>query len=345
MSEKNYNELKKSLDSKCIDNSYFLSGEPDLIKYFQNRIVSEVLGKTYTDFDLTFLKSDGISIENIDSAINTFPITTQNKCTILQDLPWDIFAEEDINSLIKILSDIPSFSFLVISQTKSGLKPKDLQKLLKIKKLIKDKGTFSNLCQKDFPMERQLILWAKRDFHKNLSPNTAKKILSFCEGYQIHQIKNELKKICEFEKSNEITEDSLNIAWKVQPKINIFSASKALFSGSISNCFKTLYTLFDQNEDPFYILNIITMDFIDIYRVKIFLQNNRNYMEIVEIFDYKNKEFRLRNAKKIAENLSLDDIKKCFEYIIDANKKLKNSKINFKTILTELTALLMKKIF
>ncbi len=342
MSEKNYNELKKSLDSKCFDNLYLLTGETALIDYFQNRIIAETLGKTYTDFDITILKSESISIEKIEDALNTFPITTNKKCVVLQDIPWENLTEEDETYLLKILSDLPEFAVLIISQISSITGSKHSKKFLKVKNLVKNNGTFSNLSQKDFPMEKQLILWAKRDFNKKLDTYTAKKILHILNGYQIYQIKNELQKICQFEKGPEITEQSLNIAWKPENKISVFSVSKAWFSKNISACLQSLSSLFAQNEDPLYILNIIIMDFIDIYRVKLFFEENQNYLELTQIFDYKNKEFRLKNAEKIAKKLTLNDIDNIFKCLIAADEKLKNSTINPEVVLSGTVVSIMK---
>ena len=193
-------------------------------------------------------------------------------------------------------------------------------------------------------MEKQLILWAKRDFNKKLDPYIARKILNLCSGYQIHEIKNELKKICELEKENKITDNSLEIIWKSQKKINIFSITKALISLDVNKCLEILTDLFSQNEEPTYILNVLSMEFIDIYRVKLFLENKKDFLELTKIFDYKNKEFRLKNAQKIAYKLSFEKIIEVLKILINADEKLKTSKINPQVILTELVITLIKKI-
>ena len=117
MAEMKYKELKKSIDSKNFGNLYFLTGEADLVSYFEERILEENLGKNFTEFDFVSMKGEAFSNEKLSDSINTFPMMTAKKCIILKDIPWETLSNDDIKTLTETISDIPEFSILVITQT------------------------------------------------------------------------------------------------------------------------------------------------------------------------------------------------------------------------------------
>ena len=339
-----YKELKKSIDSKNFGNLYFLTGEADLVNYFEEKILEENLGKNFTEFDFVSIKGEAFSNEKLSDSINTFPMMTAKKCIILKDIPWEILSNDDIKTLIEIISDIPEFSILVITQTSPSPAVKHTAKLTKIKNFVKKNGIFSNLTQSDFPMERQIVAWAKRDFNKNLSPAIAKKIMNLCKGYQIHEIRSEVKKICEFESSEEINENSLDIIWKSNQKISIFELPKAINSKNAKKAFDILESLIDQNEEPMAILGVISSEYNDIYRAKLFLENGENPAKLSDFFDYKNKEFRIKNAERAAKNLNFQNIKKIISKLAKTDLELKTSSGEQKTALFETVAYILENL-
>ena len=344
MAEMKYKELKKSIDSKNLENLYFLTGEADLVSYFEEKILEETLGKNFTEFDFVSMKGEAFSNQKLNDSLNTFPMMTAKKCIILKDISWEILNSDDIKTLTEIISDIPEFSILVITQTSPAPAAKHAAKLTKIKNFVKKNGIFSNLTQSDFPMERQIIAWAKRDFDKNLSPAIAKKIINSCKGYQIHEIRNEVKKICEFENSKEISENSLDIIWKANEKTNIFELPKAITSKNAKKAFDILENLLEQNEEPMAILGVISSEYNDIYRAKLFLESGENPAKLAEFFDYKNKEFRIKNAEKTAKKLDFKNIKKIISRLAKSDLEIKTSSNEPKTTLFETVAYILENL-
>lgn len=344
MAEMKYKELKKSIDSKNFGNLYFLTGEADLVNYFEKRILEENLGKNFTEFDFVSMKDEAFSNEKLSDSINTFPMMSAKKCIILKDIPWEILNNDEIKTLLEIISDIPEFSILVITQTSPAPAAKHAAKLTKIKNFVKKNGIFSNLTQSDFPMEKQIVAWAKRDFGKNLSPAIAKKIIDLCKGYQIHEIRSEVKKICEFENSEEINENSLDIIWKANQKISIFELPKAITSKNAKKAFNILKRLLEQNEEPMAILGVISSEYNDIYRAKLFLESGENPAKLAEFFDYKNKEFRIKNAERTAKKLDFENIKKIISKLAKTDLELKTSSNEPKTALFEIVAYILENL-
>ena len=167
MSELNYEQLRKSINSNKLGNLYLLQGEPELVTYFEKEIISKVLGDKYTDFDISILNEESFSNKNLSISLDTYPMTTDKKCIIVRDIPWEFLNDDDLKTLLNIISDIPDFSVLVIIQLSPITGTKNSNKFNKIQNLIRNNGIVSNFSQKDITMDKQLIIWV----HGELSLN------------------------------------------------------------------------------------------------------------------------------------------------------------------------------
>ncbi len=340
MPELNYSKLKKNISEKKLDNLYFLQGEEYLINYFEKALTKQILGDKYSDFDILLLSSDNLNLDKLSVALETFPIISSKKCVIIRNLPIATWNNEETEKFSEIVSNIPDFSHLIISQYENLYKAKNF---LKIKKIIEKNGSLINFSKTDIPIEKQLIIWANKEFGKELSTENAEYIKKICPAHNIVALKNELKKICEFEPSQIITKESLKIIASSKLKTNIFNFPKALFEKNIKKTFEMFDDLIHQKEEPTVILSVLAGEYIDIYRVKCFLAMGKSVSDLANIYDYKGKEFRLKNAEKRCQYISISEIKLALDYLLEADIKLKTTSIDPKLILSQLITKLISK--
>ena len=146
------------------------------------------------------------------------------------------------------------------------------------------------------------------------------------------------------ENGEEINENSLDIIWKANQKISIFELPKAITSKNAKKAFGVLESLLEQNEEPMAILGVISSEYNDIYRAKLFLESGENPAKLAEFFDYKNKEFRIKNTEKTAKRLDFENIKKIISKLAKADLELKTSSSKPKTILFETVAYILENL-
>ena len=92
------------------------------------------------------------------------------------------------------------------------------------------------------------------------------------------------------------------------------------------------------------ILGVISSEYNDVYRAKLFLESGENPAKLAEFFDYKNKEFRIKNAEKTAKKLDFENIKKIISKLAKADLELKTSSSEPKTILFETVAYILENL-
>lgn len=334
----NYEKFTQRIDSQKVDKIYLLSGEKYFIDYFENIIKKLALNENKNDFNDTIFVGENINLNDLENAIDTLPLNSDKKCVTIKNFEWENQSPEDIEYLIKILSDIPEYCTILLIEYHEISGIKNINKFKKIEKFINKEGVSCKFDKNDIPIEKQLVIWAKKEYHKNLSIENAKIIKEKCKNFDINHIHNELKKICNYEKEETISKNSLDIISDHSEKCIIFDLPKSIFSQNSKKSFEILSSLIKNKEDPVAILAVICSEYVDLYRVKII----NNTEKITKNFDYTNKEFRIKNAYRRCRLFSIETLKRSLEYLLQADIQLKSTNIDKQLILQNLIIKLIK---
>ena len=194
MPKLNYEKFNQRIASKTMDKIYLLSGDKYFLDYFENIIKKLVLNDNKNDFNDIIFEGENINFDDLENAIDTFPLNSTKKCITIKNFEWENQSPEDIEYFIKILSDIPEYCTILIIEYHEINGIKNINKFKKIEKIIIDQGISCKFDTNDIPIEKQLVNWAKEEFHKNLSIENAKIIKEKCKNLDISHVRNELKK-------------------------------------------------------------------------------------------------------------------------------------------------------
>ena len=342
MPKLSYEKFSQRVATQNTDKIYLLSGEKYFLDHFENIIKNKILNDNNNDFNDTIFDGENINLNDLENAIDTLQLNSNKKCITIKNLEWENQSSEDIEYLIKIFSDIPEYCTVLLIEYHEITGTKNINKFKKIEKFVNENGIFCKFDVNDIPIEKHLVRWAKDEYHKNLSIEDAKIIKEKCNNLDITHIRNELKKICNYEKKENISKSSLEIISDISEKRIIFDLPKSIFSKNTKKSFEILNSLIKNKEDPIAILSVICSEYIDLYRVKILCQKNNNLNEIINNFDYKNKEFKIKNAYKRCQNFSIEKIKKSLEYLLETDIQLKSTNIDKQLILQNLIIKLNK---
>ena len=135
---------------------------------------------------------------------------------------------------------------------------------------------------------------------------------------------------------NEITKECIDSVAVRSLEAKIFDLSKLILNGNAQGALELLHILMLQKTEALDILGVILTAFVDIYRVKTAVSGGENSMYPAKVFNYKNKEFRLRNADKFAKKLSVEQIRECFDCFSESDTALKSTAQNPEMVLERL---------
>ncbi len=330
------NNLKKDIKSKNMGNLYFLNGEEKyLISFYRDKIISCVVKDTENSFNFQKFSSDNAEASAIIESVEAFPLMSAKKCVLVEDMDLDCLSDSDFKDLIKLISDVPEYCTLIFSMSTISLK-----KSSKVKKFISQCEKYGNVIEfekrGDLALERQLVSWAEKS-NLVLSGINASKIIRNC-GNDLQTLKNEMEKLCAYVLEGEITEQDIDRIITKNLETTVFVLSNALANGDYAKAYTQLDILMYQKEEPIAILAVLSGVYIDMYRAKVFMANGKDIMKLKDYFDYKGKEFRIKNAVKNSRRLSINMLRDCIDLLLEADLKLKSSKTDKRTILEVLIA-------
>ena len=324
--------LKKDIKNGIIKNFYYFIGEEFfLIKNFTDKIFS-VQNKNFdnnskNNIDFCLFDSEILNLEQIYSALNTFPMISDKKLILITSSNMHEMKQDFFKNFIKIFSDIPDFCTVIIQDT-SVQDKKNVQYLEFLKK-ISEISEFSEFKHEAVSAQKQAIIWAKK-LNKILNIENSKFLCKKCFN-DLSSIKFLIENIAISSQEKEITQELIqDFSPKFQEKYNIYDISKAIRNKNISLAIKITDALLDQNEEANKILSVIISDFTDAFRIQESKKSGISKSEFLKLFNYKNKEFKLNYAEILAKNF---DIEKVLKLLIKADIKIKSSNMNYKIIL------------
>lgn len=340
MPRTSYKEFTKNVSLKKFDKVYFFYGdEKYLIKRSETLITNNIKNKS----QFNFLQVDGeqLDLDKLDVYLNTYPLGSDKKCALIKNIEIGSFDKDFILDIENLIKNIPDFAILIISQFNNYTEP---NKLAKLRNFISNISLYScvvEISSKDnVNLEEQIISLA-RDRGKNMPYNIARNIINRC-GKNVSSLYNEVEKLCSFEISDTISKASVSAITTEQVDYNVFSMCNSLLSGKYYDMYKRLDNLFCNNESPILILSAIASNYIDMFRVKVSLNERRDPYELANFFDYKNKKFKIDIASRNVDKMGMEQIKYSIRELIRADIELKNSSISPKIILNILLGNLIR---
>ena len=92
------------------------------------------------------------------------------------------------------------------------------------------------------------------------------------------------------------------------------------------------------------ILGVLNMTFIDLYRAKTAMLSGKTAQDVRERYNYRGKEFRMKNAFRDAAKYSVKTLRECLEILSEADIKLKTTKNDGRIVVEQVLASILQKV-
>lgn len=332
----NEKALSNQIKSKEFSNVYFLFGkELYILDYLLKSMIKNIVYKSMEGFNLQKFNGEKFNFEEFETAIEALPVMSEKKCVVVNDINFEKMSAGDTKKLKEILDNPPPFTIIIFYITGFEINLKKSPKLKKITDIISKVGDVVEFSPKS---TTYLIKIIQKTAEKNncTIDKTIANLLIQRVGNNINDILINLDKICCYVNSGEIIKD--NIMDLTVPTIEntAFDFSKAILKNNFDLAYNLLNQLFYQRIQPIVILGAINMCFIDLYKSKLGMLSGKTYNEVAKDFNYKGKEFRIKNAYYEANKFSIQHIRKCLKILMDSDIILKSSKIDGNIVLEEI---------
>ena len=333
----NESELKKEIKSGDFKNAYLLYGEESYLKeYYASELKNKIVDKTFEAFNFHVITIDGNDFDQIRAAFKEARETkgmSEYNFVMVKDYPIEKSAN-DIKLLEEYLKDAPDTTVFVFwfDAIEPDVKSAKFKKVIKAFEKAGDCVELQKRSEND--VAKLLVSGAKKR-GAVLSNDTAKYLISI-SGNDMKILLNELDKLSYYAKGGEITKEIIdNMATKCL-QARIYDLSKYVVAGKSGMAYDVLNVLFEMKEEPIIILSAISGVYVDMYRVKCAKSAGFGFDDVAKYYNYRGREFALRNATRDCANLSLEQLRTSLDEISKTDVKLKSTAVDKKLLLEEL---------
>ena len=334
-------DLKKQIKAKQFGKLFFLFGEEKyLVKFYTEQLAEKIMGKSPSDFNLQVFHGTDSTVDEIAEAVEALPVLAEKKCVVVNDLDVEALNAQSISKLNELVSDLPDTSVLIISLPTLSIEVKKSAKWKNFISLAQKSGIVAELEKRETSvLEKQISdLASKRGCV--LSLINAGHVIQLC-GDDLLTLNNELEKLCAYAAGREITRQDIETVVTKNLETTVFLLAKALLAREYDNVYRQLDQLFYQREEPVAVLAVLSSAYVDMYRVKAILESGEQAAGLTKSFDYKNKEFRIRNAERDCRRISIEVLRESINILLETDIRLKSSRMDKHIIMEEMVAKLL----
>ncbi len=335
-------ELKQHLKEAEPARVYVLYGEESyLTSHYANQLIRMAGGRSGDPLaQFNFQQFDGqeCPFDIIEEAAEALPLMADRKCVAVQNC--DVTTASVFERVMTLVSDPPEETVLIFWMTTlfaDGKKPARFKQFL-------DAVNKTGICV-EFPRKtndeivRLLCAGAGRR-GSLLKPDVARRLVEQC-GNDLNLLLNELDKLCAVAGNGEITASVLDQVAIKNLSAQAYELSNAILQQHYEKAYLILHRLFACRAEPVVILGALSSAYADLYRAKVASAGGAQAETLVEEFDYKGKVFRLRYASRDCSRLSLESLRESLDILAQADRRLKSTSVDKKTILEETAAKLI----
>lgn len=325
MPQLNEVQLKQQLKSGDFSRVYLFYGAEGYLKqHYAERLAKACVTPGMEGFNFKkYEASDGVPLSEVLEAAETLPAFGGYMCVLARDYALDALNTADKARLEEFLADPPESTVLLFWQDTVEVNAKKSAKWRAVLSEISqcgatvafDRMDMQTLC-KALPAGA-----AKRGCQLE---KTEARYLAETVGNDLNRLLGELEKLCSYKQSGTITKADIDAVATRSLEANVFDLSRALSSGNCARALEILSQLLQEKEKPELILGTLCGVYVDMYRVKLALEAGERAEAPAKFFNYKGKEFRLRNASRDASRYDKRDLRQALDLCTAADRALKS---------------------
>lgn len=318
---------------------YFLYGDEDYLKSnYASLIESKCLADDAAGFNSYRFNSD-MAFGDFYEACSSLPLMGERICVFVKDFAFNKLSDTELNDYIGVFENIPDSTTVIFCMATVQV-DKNNAKWKNIINIFDKYGICAFLTKRNVNSMVKMLVSAAQKRSASISDKNAQYLIN-AVGDDLNRLLGEFDKVCAYADGREITPEIIDAVAVRSVEASVYDITKAINSADGDRAYFLLNQLLRQKTEPVFIIGVLAGEYIDLYRMKTAKKYSGTLAEISSAYQYKNREFRLKNAARLCPNYSEKRIKKAVAEIADADIRIKSTGVGAQLILEELIAKLL----
>ena len=333
MASTNEQKLKEDLKQSNFLNCYLFYGkEQFLIKKYVKKMTDMLVPPKARSFNYSRFFQDEFSWEDVENISQMVPVVSEKRIILLDGIYVNKLTKNDINIIKKTLKNIPQTTVIIVAIANPEANLKNSAKLKQLNNIFSKIGRVVEFAPRlEAEAIKILSEYVKKQGGK-ISKQNLKFLIERC-GNGLEILTNQLDKILAYAQEREIEKSDILLLTTPTIENSAFDITKCILQGKTKNALIILDNLLDAQTPVFAIMVAINMCFIDLYRAKCARLSGKNGQAILDFYQYKGKEFRIKNAMRDCSKYSLEKLRRCVTLLSDLDIWLKTTSLEPKYLI------------
>lgn len=325
--------VKEKTAKQKLNNIFLIYGDED---YLKKRACNLIVRKTVTAFpEFNYKKYDGLpDIDNLIASVTSIPMMAEKKCVVVRDADTGDFDADQWKKFLEIIKNVPPECVLVLYYDALKPNPKKEKRFETLLKNVDKLGDVRNITSAN-KVNAEINTFVMKIVKANdctIDNSTINYLFEACGGKMLN-IETELKKICSFAGSGNITKEQIDAVATKPMTDSAFDMANCVIKGNVDKAIDILNDLFLKKEPSIAILYALSSNFCDMIRAKAAYQSGKNSEAVTKDFGYYGVDFKVRKAFENSRYVDVRFLEKALEILMKADKELKSTPIDDKVIL------------
>ncbi|MBR6781139.1 MAG: DNA polymerase III subunit delta [Clostridia bacterium] len=334
----NEDGFRKKLKTDAPHALFCIYGEDTYLKdFYLKKLTDAAVDPSLAAFNLRVFTRDERDLTDIYEAIEALPMMSEYQCVLLRDYPLPDLNKDDFEDLQKEIANLPETTLLVFffSDPELDYNPKKPDKWTKYFDCFNKFGTLVNLSHRsDAAIVKTLVNGAK-DRGTSIDAATAQYLVDRA-GSDLQTLLNEFNKVCSYADGAPVTAQMIDECVQQSVEASVFDICHALLSDNADKAFEILHELLRRKTDPQTLVGGMAFNWIDLYRAKTALLEDRRLTDYAENFNYRKKpSSALQKLMQDARKCTRKQITAALDILADADAQLKSRSVNGALLLEE----------
>lgn len=276
---------------------YIISGEETYLKeYYLRQLREKVVDPAFADFNLIEFEGKGLTVEQLNEAIDSYPAMSEKKLIIVSD--FDLFKPpagfSDV--LPGILGDLPEYVCLVFYYDVLDGKP---DKRTKLYKTLEKTACFAEFSHQE---ERELVAWLERRARAlgcSIAPEDASYMIFLC-GNSMTNLAGEMEKAAAHTTTGIIKKYNIDAVCSPVLDAVVFDLTDAITAGKFDRAVTLVGELIAQKNSEVMIFTTITRHIQRLYAAKLCTEARAGDKQLMEMIGSKSPYYarQIQNAAR-----------------------------------------------
>lgn len=341
MTFQNETELLKHIkEGKPLPVYLICGSEAHLKRIYLDKLIDMAVEGNRNDFSLHRFDGKETSVDAVSQAVYALPFLSARNCVVVTDLEYDRLSTGEKEKLGELLKDLPDSCVLIFYTASVVIDPKRPDKFRGLVTAVGKAGGIVQPGVRDRGELHRFLKSAAQKLGCTISTELCSYLVESCADKNLQTLDNEIHKLCAYVSGRagekEVTRADIDACVSETLDAKAYQLTDSLFRGNFKGAMEHLRVLLTQ-EEPVYILAILSLNYVDIYRALLARQQRGRTAEeeLTKSFDYGGKAFRLRNALRDCQKFTLRSVKRSLNILKEADQRMKSTGIDSSLLLQE----------